>query len=379
MPAKRNRKTFIFFLIPGILVCLLTAWFTAGFLLGWPSFIDKLGEPSTELETTEQLYLTTYLALHQSDLDAAAGDPDQELDILVEEGESAAVIVERLQAVGVLYDGELLRNYLRYRGFDREIEVGRYPLSGSMSVREIAEYLQSAETLDIRITIPEGWRKEQIAEEIASAFSHLAPEELLAVMEQRPTGYIFSDFVPENATCEGFLFPDTYRFDPESTAGDIVGAMLANFDSRMTEEMVVGFLSQEISIYEAVTLASIVEREAVVSDERPLIAAVFLNRLASDMKLETDPTIQYALGQQEDGTWWKQVLTLEDLAFASPYNTYEVTGLPPGPIANPGIESLQAVANPEETPFLFFRARCDGSGRHSFATTYEEHLQNACP
>jgi UPF0755 protein len=116
----------------------------------------------------------------------------------------------------------------------------------------------------------------------------------------------------------------------------------------------------------------------VVSDERPLIAGVFLNRLVLGMKLETDPTVQYAAGQQPDGTWWKKSLTYDDLAYPSPYNTYQVNGLPPGPIANPGMDSLRAVATPEETPFIFFRARCDGSGRHLFAVTYEEHLQNAC-
>ncbi|MBN1266864.1 MAG: endolytic transglycosylase MltG [Anaerolineales bacterium] len=379
MPAKRNRVSILLVLILSSLVCLCIVWLTSGFILGWPSMIRQLGEPSTGLGTTERVYLTVYLALHQKDLDSSAGDPAQEIEILVEEGESASVVVERLQAVGLVHNAELLRNYLRYRGIDREIEIGRYPLSGSMSIRQLAEQLRAAETLEIRVTIPEGWRKEQIASQIAADFPDLTEEALLAVMASRPMGYFFSDFVPENASCEGFLFPDTYSFDPESSAEEVVAAMLTNFDARLTEELVIGFLAQEISIYDAVTLASIVEREAVLNDERPLIAAVFLNRLELGMKLETDPTVQYALGQQEDGTWWKQALSYDDLAFVSPYNTYEITGLPPGPISNPGLESLQAVANPEETPFLYFRARCDGSGRHSFATTYEEHLQNACP
>ncbi len=149
------------------------------------------------------------------------------------------------------------------------------------------------------------------------------------------------------------MFPDTYSFDPEIAAADVVGAMLRNFDSRLTEELVIGFLAQNLSIYEAVTLASIIEREAVVSDERPLIAGVFLNRLEMGMKLETDPTVQYAVGLQPDGTWWKKALTYDDLAYSSPYNTYQVNGLPPGPIANPGTDSLLAVASPEETPFIF--------------------------
>jgi UPF0755 protein len=131
-------------------------------------------------------------------------------------------------------------------------------------------------------------------------------------------------------------------------------------------------------LVEAVTLASIVEREAVVPEERPLIAAVFLNRLRIGMKLEADPTVQYALGRQPNGNWWKRSLTHSDLETPSTYNTYAQDGLPPGPIANPGLASLQAVAFPEKTSFLYFRARCDGSGRHAFAETYEQHLENSC-
>jgi UPF0755 protein len=130
---------------------------------------------------------------------------------------------------------------------------------------------------------------------------------------------------------------------------------------------------------EAVILASIVQREAVVEDEQPMIASVFLNRLSIGMKLETDPTVQYALGYQEDrGSWWKSPLGLDDLAFDNPYNTYLYQGLPPGPICNPGLPALRAVAFPAQSPYYFFRAKCDGSGRHFFAVTFDEHLNNAC-
>ena len=127
-------------------------------------------------------------------------------------------------------------------------------------------------------------------------------------------------------------------------------------------------------------LASIVEREAVVEDEMPLIASVFMNRLANDMNLAADPTIQYALGFNRDqGTWWTNPLSLDDLKLPSSYNTYENPGLPPGPICSPGLAALQAVAAPAQTPFLYFRADCDGSGRHLFAESFQEHLDNACP
>jgi UPF0755 protein len=155
--------------------------------------------------------------------------------------------------------------------------------------------------------------------------------------------------------------------------------MLDTFTLRVSPDLLEGFEEQGLSIHEAVTLASIVEREAVIPEERSRIAAVFLNRLERDMKLEADPSVQYALGLQASGSWWKADLTQQDLQVDSPYNTYLYTGIPPGPIANPGLSALQAVAEPMESDELYFRALCDGSGRHAFARTYEQHLQNACP
>jgi UPF0755 protein len=141
-----------------------------------------------------------------------------------------------------------------------------------------------------------------------------------------------------------------------------------------------GFQQQGLSLFQAVTLASIVQREAIVEDEMPLIASVFLNRLKAGMKLESDPTVQYALGyQEESGKWWKSPLSLDELKVDSPYNTYLYSNLPPGPIANPGLNALKAVAFPAQTPYYYFRAACDGSGKHTFAETFEEHQLNACP
>jgi len=140
-----------------------------------------------------------------------------------------------------------------------------------------------------------------------------------------------------------------------------------------------GFANQGLSLYEAVILASIVERETVVDGEQAIIASVFFNRLRQGMMLQADPTVQYALGYNDAWGWWKSPLSLEDLNFVSPYNTYLNDALPPGPIANPGLEALKAVAFPEETDYYFFRADCDGSGRHLFTSTFEEHRSNACP
>jgi UPF0755 protein len=136
-----------------------------------------------------------------------------------------------------------------------------------------------------------------------------------------------------------------------------------------------------MTLYNVVKLASIVEREAVLDEERPVIASVYLNRLREGVKLEADPTVQYAMGYQADtGQWWNLNLTADDYhTVDSPYNTYLYPGLPPGPISNPGISSIMAVIYPADTVYFFFRVACDSSGRHNFTESYEEHVQNACP
>jgi UPF0755 protein len=165
----------------------------------------------------------------------------------------------------------------------------------------------------------------------------------------------------------------------ESGLDDLLEMILTNFADQLDTTLMDGFARQGLTLIEAVNLASIVEKEAVIDDEKPLIASVFFNRLEVGMRLETDPTVQYALGYDETtGSWWKSPLSLDDLQIASPYNTYQNFGLPPGPISNPDLGSLRAVAFPAETPYFYFRSACDDSGRHNFSMTFEEHLNNSC-
>ena len=160
----------------------------------------------------------------------------------------------------------------------------------------------------------------------------------------------------------------------------MIESILQNFDANVDKSIREGFEHQGLTLLQGVTLASIVQREAVVEDEQPIIASVFFNRLKAGMKLESDPTVQYALGFNAiQQTWWTNPLSAADLKVDSAYNTYLYAGIPPGPISNPGLSALQAVAFPAQTPYYYFRARCDSSGRHNFATTLEEQLNNACP
>ncbi|MDO8972110.1 MAG: endolytic transglycosylase MltG, partial [Saprospiraceae bacterium] len=165
-----------------------------------------------------------------------------------------------------------------------------------------------------------------------------------------------------------------------ATITEILTAFTLQFDQQVSEELRQGFQRQGLDLYQAVTLASIVQREAMVADEQPMIASVFYNRLRKPMKLDSDPTVQYAVGYNTpQKTWWTNPLSSKDLKVDSPYNTYTRIGLPPGPIASPGLSALRAVAYPAQSPYFYFQAKCDKSGMHAFAVTYAEHLNNICP
>ncbi|MGB7872793.1 MAG: endolytic transglycosylase MltG, partial [Anaerolineales bacterium] len=236
---------------------------------------------------------------------------------------------------------------------------------------------QDATPKQVSFVILPGWRIEEIADSLATSGLSITSDEFLAAARSAPPGL---DYLPASASTEGFLYPDIYILPRTITAEELVDEFLRNFSLHLTLDLREGFTRQGLEVYQAVTLASIVQREAIVADERAQIASVFLNRLKADMKLDTDPTVQYALGYDASkGTWWTNPLSAVDLQIDSPYNTYLYTGLPPGPIANPSLSALRAVAFPAETPYYFFRARCDGSGLHVFSVTFEEHLQNGCP
>lgn len=374
-------KTIAFLLgaiVMAVVVCLVV-WIVGMLVLGLPQASTLIGPAAPGLSTPDQAFLATYLLLNQDALNAPAGDPNIELALEIEEGQTAQDVIDQLQSSGVVNNPTLLRYYMQYRGFDVGIEAGQYFLSGAMSPRQIAEGLQTAGVNTIVLTVIEGWRMEEIADAIDQAGLPFSGQEFMTAVSSLPVGYSFTTELPAGATLEGFLFPDTYYLEADTQPSDLIADMLDNFEQRVEAEIRAGLRAQGLTLYEGVILASIVEREAVVAEERPLIASVYLNRLAQDMKLDADPTIQYALGLQPDGRWWKIGLTLGDLEIDSPYNTYRYAGLPPAPIANPGLAALMAVAFPESSPYLYFRAACDGSGTHLFSQTFEEHLQNACP
>jgi UPF0755 protein len=345
--------------------------------------VDLTVNPS--LNPVEAAALGGYLSINQDALNTPYGTSETFIPFEVAPGQNASQIGDQLVSLGLIGDATLFRNYLRYYGLDRQLEAGTYDLAATMTIPEIALALTDATPDEITVRITEGWRREQIAESIdQQADVPFTGADFLAATGAAvplPPDSSLSTAIPQDATLEGFLFPDTYRIAVDAAATDLTEKLLLNFQSRVTPQMRADATERGMTLFDVVTLASIVEREAVVAEERPIIASVYLNRLAAGTKLEADPTVQYAMGYQVDtGQWWNLNLTQEDyLRVESPYNTYLYPDLPPGPISNPGLDSIRAVIYPANTPYFFFRAACDGSGRHLFAVTYEEHLNNACP
>jgi len=300
-----------------------------------------------------------------------------QIPFVIEPGESLTSVSLKLEELNLVSDAEVFRRLVQYHGADADIQVGTYLLSRNMTMEDIMARLQRGLLPNETVAILEGWRSEQVAEAL-EARGITSAEEFLAATSagmSLATEWPYIAARPEGApaTLEGFLFPDTYQFASDTPAEDVIQIMLRNFDWRISDLKQVAEESG-LSIYQIVTLASIVEREAVAADERPIIASVFLNRLEQDMPLQADPTVQYALGCDETGNCWQQ-LSREDLnSVQSPYNTYLYPGLPPGPICNPGLDSIRAVLEPADTRYLYFVAKDDG--RHLFAETYEEHLRN---
>lgn len=329
-----------------------------------------------EPEGVEDLALSLYLQSRADEINEPISEDPSSLTFIVETGETAVGIAERLEGLQLITDANLFRRFLQYHGLDASLEAGEYQLRRNMTMREIAEALQHSRTVEVIITIPEGWRAEQVADLLTAENIMDGSVFLAAVRQGDVVDHALLVDRPPGATLEGYLFPETYRLPAQATPEDLLTRMLDTMQARLPIGWEGMASAQGLTLYKVLTLAAIVEREAVVPEERPLIANVYLNRIQQGMYLNADPTVQYAMGYQpETGQWWKTPVTLEEYENVnSPFNTYLYPGLPPGPIASPGASSIMAVLQPAQTSYLYFLGRGDGS--HIFAETYEEHQRN---
>jgi UPF0755 protein len=376
----KNRKKGRRFLVVAFLILLVMGLaLVGGYLMVVGMVQEEFGRPSPNLSPVQRIIFPMELFFNRRGLLEPQVLMAAEQTFSISEGESVAMICIRLEKAGLIPDAELMRMYLVYTGLDRVLKSGQFNLSPNMSPVQIAAALLDATPTDAVVTILPGWRIEEVAANVAGSGLSITADAFVAAAYSPSEAHLAILPVSDLPTLEGFLFPGTYVLPRESNLDDVLVMILSAFAEQVDATIRDGLARHGCSVVEAVNLASIVQKEAVVADEKPLIASVFLNRLAIGMPLETDPTVQYALGFDEStGSWWKSPLYLGDLAVDSPYNTYQNVGLPPGPISNPDLGSLWAVAFPAETPYYFFRAACDGSGRHNFAVTFEEHLGNAC-
>jgi UPF0755 protein len=350
-------------------------------ILGSIIFIPVLAEQSfgpgnPDLGIWNTLTYSISLIWNANDLTQPVNSKGQEKDFVILPGDSVTQITMRLKSFGLIRNPSVFIKYLIWKGLDTTVQSGNYKLNTAMTGIEIAIALQDATPAEVEFNILPGWRMEEIAASLPTSGLNITSEEFNFAVKN-PAVQV--DYLPQGASAEGFLFPGRYMLPRETTAKGLISILLQNFSLYLSNDLREKFAQQGFDVNQAVILASIVEREAVVVEEQPLIASVFINRLNQGMKLESDPTVQYAIGFSGiNGTWWKNPLTTEDLAIDSVYNTYLYTGLPPTPICNPDFSALQAVAYPAKTPYYFFRAMCDGSGRHSFAETFDQHIQNGC-
>ncbi|MEK6320641.1 MAG: endolytic transglycosylase MltG [Acidobacteriota bacterium] len=287
--------------------------------------------------------------------------------ITIDQGAGTQAIVARLTEAGIVSHPLALKIYLRITGGGSNLKAGDYKFPSPISPLQAIEKIRRGEVYLERVTIPEGFNRFEIAETFATKTGKATTEEFLRLMEdQTPIQRI----APEARNLEGYLFPDTYNYNTKTTPQDLIRAMVNRFEEVFTPEWSVRASQLGLTVNQVVTLASIIEEEAKVPDERPHMASVFFNRLKRGMPLASDPTFIYAaiLAGDYDGN----PNQLRYRARPSPYNTYVVSGLPPGPIASPGRDSLEAVLHPDHTDDLYFVVNGTG-GRHRFSRTAEEH------
>jgi UPF0755 protein len=282
-------------------------------------------------------------------------------------GSGTSAIARRLADAGVIRDEISFKLALWLSGNARRLQAGEYRFDHAISARQVADKIARGDVYVRPITFPEGLTAKQMAALYESKDFGEAQE----FLDATKNAALVSAVDPVAKDLEGYLFPDTYKLPRTSTADQLVGRMVGSFMKALTPDVIEQAEARGMNVRQLVTLASIVEKETGNPAERPLVAAVYANRLKIGMGLQCDPTVIYAL---ERAGRYHGNLTRDDLQFDSPYNTYRYAGLPPGPIASPGRASLEAAATPADVPYLYFVSKNDGS--HAFATTLDEHNRN---
>ena len=295
----------------------------------------------------------------------------------IQSGEGINQISYHLRQQGIIKNSFVFETYIYLKGAEDKFKAGEYNLPQLVNIKRLTQIFMAGQPAkEWQLTVPEGWTAKDIAYRLENLGKFQAEEFLAAVGVGQPnnqpsfnfSAYNFLSYKPKQANLEGYLFPDTYRFFSYASVDDVVRKMLNNFDKKLTAQMRADIKKQHKTIFGIVTMASIVEREAKLDQDRPIIAGIFWQRLKLGMPLQADSTINYITGKKTPS------VSAADLNLDSPYNTYKYSGLPPGPISNPGLAAIKAAIYPQQTDYLYFLT--DIQGRAHYAKTFEEHVKN---
>jgi len=297
---------------------------------------------------------------------AASSSPD-EVIVEIPKGAGLSKIAVLLEKNGVLNGARQFRYYVRLQQKQNKLRAGEFRLRKDLTPSQLLDTLLTGEIVLHRMTVPEGLRAKEIAQLVQAAGLATEAEFLAIVLDPAFTRALG---IPAD-TLEGYLYPDTYAFEKGAGANGVAAAMVKRFQEVWTDDLKARAAGFGLTSHQAVTLASIVEKETGDPSERPVIAGVFYNRLKKGMRLQTDPTVIYGIKNYDGDIRKRDLLDATNL-----YNTYVIKGLPPGPIASPGAEALRAVAYPSTHSYFYFVAKGEGSGSHFFAPTLEEHERN---
>ena len=292
-------------------------------------------------------------------------DSSQKIFFQVRPGADVRSIARAMEEKGIIGNRYKFFWYAKWKGVENDFKTGNYAFHGNMDMDEVMEKLIAGDTTVMRFTIPEGFGVKEIAERLSE--EGLVNEREFLKKAENFAPYSYMKKQPNvRYAAEGFLFPDTYTVDTDIDTDAILRMMAGNLDNRLTAELRDRAEEQNLSIYELITLASLVEKEARYDEDRPIIAQVFFKRLEIGMPLQTDASLQYLMDAP------KEDVLIEDTKIDSPYNTYQHMGLPPGPIANPGMAAIEAVLYPAHTDYLYFVA--DREGHNHYSHSYDRHL-----
>lgn len=286
----------------------------------------------------------------------------------IEKGQPLKDVAFNLQKQGIIDDPLLFMWYGEFTGRDKSIKAGTYELKSSLRIKELFTLFGQGSNIRVKVVLPPGITMANAIERMKKAGLSVDPSYLQNPPSELKNKYTFLKDLPAGASLEGFLFPDTYIFSPEDSTQQVVDALLANFQKKFDPEWYAAAQAQGKTVHEMVIMASIVEKEVRTLQEKKIASGILWKRIAVGMPLQVDSSVNYATGKS------LPAVTLEDLAIESPYNTYKHTGLPPGPIANPGLTSLQAALFPEPSQYWFYLSRQD-TGETIFSQTFAQHSQ----